>query len=184
MDKKSLRKECRKIRAGLPEKFALDRALTDLVLATEEYKSCENILLFSSIGSEYDTQDLFLRALSDGKKVFYPRCADNSEMTFHRVLSSKDMAVGNMHIPEPPAKAALYKQESPNDLMIVPALCADRNFQRLGYGGGYYDCYLKSFKGVSICPVYSSLLFDSIATDAHDAPVDIIITEKERLEKE
>ncbi len=184
MDKKALRKECRKIRAGLPEKLALDKTLTDLVLASEEYKACENILLFSSIGSEYDTQDLFLRALSDGKKVFYPRCSDNSTMTFHRVLSSKDMSVGNMHIPEPPSTAPQYISEGPSDLMIVPALCADRNFQRLGYGGGYYDCYLKSFEGVSICPVYSSLLFDRIATDAHDAPVDIIITEKERLEKE
>ncbi|MCR4594043.1 MAG: 5-formyltetrahydrofolate cyclo-ligase [Clostridiales bacterium] len=184
MDKKSLRKECRKIRAGLPEKLALDKTLTDLVLDSEEYKVCENILLFSSIGSEYDTQDLFLRALADGKKVFYPRCSDNSIMTFHRVSSSKDMSVGNMHIPEPSATSPEYLQKDPHDLMIVPALCADRKFQRLGYGGGYYDCYLKSFSGVSICPVYSSLLFETIPTDGHDAPVDIIITEKERLEKE
>ena len=184
MDKATFRKECRKIRASVSEKLQTDKAISDGILSSNEYKECENILLFASIGSEFDTQQILLAAIKDKKHIFFPKCEADGIMHFYEVTSPADLSLGYMHIPEPQANTYSYVSESDSDLILVPALCADKSFHRLGYGGGFYDRFLKIFKGVAVCPVYSSLLFEEIPTDSFDMPVDIIYTEIGRLEKE
>ncbi len=184
MDKSTLRKDCRKKRAAVADKLQTDKAISDAILSSKEYISCEKILLFASIGSEFDTQQILLQSIKDKKHVYFPKCEADGIMKFYEVKSPADLSSGYMHVPEPVKSNIVYELKSPSDLLLVPALCADKSFNRLGYGGGFYDRFLKIFKGVSICPVYSSLLFDEIGTDSFDMPVDIIYTENGRLEKE
>ena len=44
-------------------------------------------------------------------------------------------------IPEPISKKIKY----PN-ILLVPLVAYDNNFNRIGYGGGFYDRYLKKIK--------------------------------------
>ena len=64
-------------------------------------------------------------------------------------------------------------------LCIVPAIAFDENGDRLGYGKGFYDRFLKDFKGASVGIVHSELLVKQLPTDPHDTPVKIVITESE-----
>ena len=63
------------------------------------------------------------------------------------------------------------------DLIIVPALCCDKNGYRLGYGGGYYDRFLKDYKGIKVVCLPKQLIFDTIYHEVHDIKMDYIITE-------
>ncbi|MBT8402073.1 MAG: 5-formyltetrahydrofolate cyclo-ligase [Rhodothermia bacterium] len=67
------------------------------------------------------------------------------------------------------------------DVIIVPALACDRRGFRLGFGFGYYDEILAESTAVAVCPCYDSLLHDSLPTEEHDRPVDIIVTESSIL---
>jgi len=82
------------------------------------------------------------------------------------------------------------------DVVIVPALGADRNGHRIGYGGGYYDRFLQKLRLQCrlqattdqekaevpfICPVYADCLQHSIPVAPFDVPVDIIVTENRIL---
>ena len=71
-------------------------------------------------------------------------------------------------------------QEFP-DLVLIPLLSFDKDFNRLGYGGGYYDRtifkYRRSKQKVAFVGVaYSEQVIDKVPTTLDDAPLDGILT--------
>ena len=77
-------------------------------------------------------------------------------------------------------------------LIIVPMLMFDKNLNRLGYGGGYYDKSISELRKhfsrekkdfVTIGLAYSTQQTKSIPHEAHDEQLDFIITEKKLLSK-
>jgi len=67
------------------------------------------------------------------------------------------------------------------ELALVPGVAFDRTGSRLGYGGGYFDRFLKNFKGVSAGIIFHALLLDETPHAAHDIPMHWIATERELL---
>lgn len=68
------------------------------------------------------------------------------------------------------------------DLIIVPVLGFDKQRNRLGLGGGYYDQFLAAQPDalkVGLC-FYGGLL-KNVPHEEHDIPLDMIITEQDRL---
>ncbi len=63
------------------------------------------------------------------------------------------------------------------DLLLVPGLAFNREGYRIGYGGGYYDRFLSSFKGQTVSVILDAQLM-KIPVDDFDQPVHKIITEK------
>ena len=67
------------------------------------------------------------------------------------------------------------------DLVIVPALCVDTKGNRVGYGKGYYDRFLKTLnreKTKCIVVIWDDFIVDEIEADIFDEKIDYIITEK------
>lgn len=64
------------------------------------------------------------------------------------------------------------------DLIFIPGLCFDKKGNRLGFGKGFYDNFLKlnkkSFK-VGICP--KECVLESLPHDLWDEKVDIVLTD-------
>lgn len=172
------------MRNGIPlsQKEDFDRILTDKILSLPEFRSAECILLFASVGSETDTWAIFRESISQNKKVYFPKCIDGEKMEFLRVFSENDFTDGKYGIPEPKTDEK-YTSDGKNDLAVIPALAVGRDFSRLGYGKGYYDRFLKDFKGITVCPVYPQLLCGSVPTNEFDIPQKIIITPTESIRR-
>ena len=98
-------------------------------------------------------------------------------MEFYFIKSSADLIKGKYGLLEP--DTAKCKTATPTDksLCVVPALSFDAKGFRLGRGGGYYDRFLKSFKGKSAGFCYNSFLRLTLPKEYYDMPVDIIVTE-------
>lgn len=67
-------------------------------------------------------------------------------------------------------------------VVLVPLLAFDGAGYRLGYGGGYYDRTMDSMREFPTPPLfigvgYSMQEVDQLPTEAHDAPLDGILTE-------
>ena len=76
------------------------------------------------------------------------------------------------------APSELAPQAEP-DIILMPLLGFDKRGTRLGYGGGYYD---RTLERLSKRPRLVGLAFaaqelEDIPRDAHDVPLDTIITE-------
>lgn len=184
MNKQEFRKKYLAVRNSISdaEKSEYDKRLTEKLLSIPEYKNAENVLLFASVGSEFDTGEIFKDSIKQKKKVYFPKCIDDSQMVFLRVCSENDFSIGKYNIPEPQTLEK-YTLNSKSDLAVIPALAVGRDFSRLGYGKGYYDRFLNDFKGISVCPTYSLLLCDSVPTDKFDVLLNIIITPTESLRR-
>ena len=65
------------------------------------------------------------------------------------------------------------------DLIVVPLLAFDKSKNRLGYGKGYYDKFLKKNKNITTIGVaFSFQKYNKITTSNHDVKLDYILTEK------
>jgi 5-formyltetrahydrofolate cyclo-ligase len=64
------------------------------------------------------------------------------------------------------------------DVIIVPMLGFDASLQRVGYGGGYYDRFLANqpaAQKIGVC--YEIGRVEQIPAEAHDMPLDMVVTE-------
>ena len=183
MDKKDLRKLLRKKRRNIPKdiKAIHDKTISEKIINTDYFEKAEQVLVFASTDEEFDTRYIIERCRLEHKRVFYPRCLDKKgNMQFFKVDCAGDLEIGTMGLLEPKKTCKPYKPNE-NDIVIVPALSVDKNHYRIGYGGGYYDRFLKNFNGVSICPCYSEMYSENLPADEYDIKVSIIATEKEVL---
>lgn len=183
MDKKELRKILREKRRSIPkeQKDKYNKAISEKIIASDYFKKAEQVLVFASSGEEFDTRYIIERCRTEHKRVFYPRCLDkNGNMEFFKVDCTGDLEISSFNLLEPKPTCKPYRPKE-NDIVIVPALSCDRKKYRIGYGGGYYDRFLKEFNGVSICPCYSEMLADTLPTDEYDIKISVVATDKEVL---
>ena len=66
------------------------------------------------------------------------------------------------------------------DIVLMPLLGFDKRGTRLGYGGGYYDRTLErlSRRPRLVGIAFAAQEFEDSPREAHDVPLDVIITEK------
>lgn len=128
------------------------------------------IMLYNAIDGEVQVSSL---ALLKNKRFIYPRVEDNELVA----VESSDFCIGTYGILEPVGKEYTGKI----DAIIVPMCAFDRNLNRLGFGKGFYDRFLKDKNCLKIGVAFSCQQTDSIQTKETDIRMDIIITEKEVL---
>ncbi len=64
------------------------------------------------------------------------------------------------------------------DVAIIPAVAFDILGDRLGRGGGFYDELLPKLNCLKIGVAFDLQVVDKLPFEAHDAKVDVIVTEK------
>ncbi len=159
------------------QKDAFDKKIFNKLTASITYRHSTDILLYASYRGEVDTWQIFEKAIQDGKKVAFPCCNPDNTMTYRYVTDRSQLSEKSFGILEP-GDDCPECDPSNFSLLIVPGLVFDRSGYRIGYGKGFYDRYLSSFKGVSIGLAYSKLLLPEVPRGRYDRHVDVIISEK------
>ncbi len=181
-DKKSLRKELLKKREELSSEFILNTSehIFSKIKKLECYKNAKTIMVYVSYNKELNTHHFINEMINEGKIVITPTCVAGNEMklcvtkTFPGGFTTSKLGI--MEIQDDKAETVSPEKL---DLIITPGLAYTLEGKRLGYGGGYYDRLFEKITPycTKVCPSYDDFLVDSIPTDFHDVPVDIIVTE-------
>lgn len=129
------------------------------------------VFTYASAGIEVDTRRIIEYCLERGIPTALPVSGD-SELTFFYISKTDKLIKGRYNIDEPPQVRPAAADK--NTLCIVPALCADGEGLRLGYGKGYYDRFLSGFRGNSIILCYKSFKRE-VPAEPHDIRADITI---------
>lgn len=156
-----------------------DEQIFKRLITLKEFEECKTVLTYVSTIDEISTSEFINFSLSKGKRVAVPRCRDKKgNMDFFYINSLNDLSQGTFGISEPDENAERAVDLSAS-LAIIPAIAFDRNGNRIGYGGGYYDRFLENFSFISVGLCYNSLVKNLLPIEKHDVSVDIIVTEKE-----
>ena len=165
--KKTLRKELIEKRRAMDESYkkAADLDIFEQLKPFADKASA--VFTYASAPIEVDTRKLIGYCIGKNIPIALPRSGD-TELAFYYINNPYDLAPGRFNIDEPPADRPAFPDE--NTLCIVPALCADGEGYRLGYGRGYYDRFLEGFNGISIIICYSIFKMSrmEIPTEPHD----------------
>ncbi|MGN0686507.1 MAG: 5-formyltetrahydrofolate cyclo-ligase [Oscillospiraceae bacterium] len=132
----------------------------------------DSVLTYVSTDIEVDTRRVIEYCFEKNVPVAVPVSGD-TELQFHRIYGFSDLASGRFGIMEPINREACFTSGE-NTLCIVPALCADGEGLRLGYGRGYYDRFLRSFNGKSVIICYASFRMQ-VPSEPHDERADMTI---------
>lgn len=185
--KRNIRKEVLMKRSKMKaeEKELKDNIILEKLFETNLYKNARNIFTYISFGDEINTIKLIERALKDNKNISVPKTyRETRTMNAIFIPCLKELKENHMGILEPIDDSIVIKKED-IDLIIVPGAVFDKDFNRIGYGGGYYDRYLENiaYKNNKVVLAYDFQIVDKIEKEEHDVKVDIIITDKQILTK-
>ena len=180
-EKNRIRSLYKEKRSAIPRdiKQIMDSAICKRFLSLSSYRFADTILLYSPLKNEIDTLPIAADALEKGKKIAYPRCIEDNEMVYHYITSTDQLTPGKYGIMEPsPSLPVFSPEDDSRAVCVLPAIVYDKRGYRLGYGKGYYDRFLSSFKGTKAGLIYSDFIIDRIPVGRFDLSSDVVITEK------
>lgn len=185
--KSELRTQMLALRNGLSEEYrslASDRVAQQLI-SCSALLTAQTIMTYAPFGSElnpnrflsYQSSGLFA---TDQLRLVYPRVLDETSMSAY-TCTPDDLVSGYRAIHEPPHDAPQCVLDE-IDVILVPGVAFDTRGYRIGYGKGYYDCFLAELLAESnhrpalIGITYSESVVDDALFDEHDVAVDYLVT--------
>ena len=177
-DKKYYREWSKKLRQTLNLKIKSNE-IQQKIRKLEVYRSAKTVMSYMAKEIEISLDNLFE---DRSKKWFLP--VVKNEPT----KKDKDYIIAAPYIPgstklvknrfdilEPEGEVV---QPRFIDVIFVPGLCFDAERNRIGFGAGFYDRFLKlnphSFK-IGVCP--KECLIEKLPLDSWDVKLDLIVTD-------
>ena len=127
----------------------------------------------------FELDDLILLKKFEKRRfdISLPVVKKNFKMDFYRWSFSDPLKVNKYGIPEPEIKNIVYP-----DILLIPLVAFDKNLNRLGYGGGYYDRLIQTLSKkknlLKIGLALSVQKIDKVPINVYDQKLDYIITNK------
>lgn len=180
MDKETLRIETKAKIAGFDRVYIeeSDCGILRNLISLPEFIAAPRIFSYISIGREADTINFIEYCLKLGKQVALPTDFIDCNMNFALLdCSLSELELGKYGIPAPNPNAERLIPNA-NDIIVVPALCYDNNFYRLGRGGGYFDKYLSNCRAFSVGICREKLVIPEVPRDIFDISVNCLVTEE------
>lgn len=178
-EKKILRKQMKSVMEEPDQQYRreADNLITGHILKSDLYKNANTIFTFITMLNEIDVRPIIEDAFMQGKIICGPKCYPDRRMEARMITGFDDVICGFLDIPEPKDSCHLIQKDD-IDLAFVPCLAADCQGNRVGYGAGYYDRYLKNFKGETVLFCREKQLLEKMPVEPHDIPAHYYLTEK------
>ena len=129
------------------------------------------------VNHEIDDLEILKRLEKKKYKICLPVIKKKFNMDFYKFSFTDPLIVNKYGIPEPKKTTIVYP-----DIILVPMVAFDKNLNRLGYGGGYYDRMIeklmkkKNFLKIGLA--FSKQKINNLPMSKFDKKMDYIVTEK------
>ena len=129
------------------------------------------------VNFEVDDLELLKKFEKKNFNISLPVIKKNYQMNFYKWSFSDLLKINRYGIPEPETKNIVYP-----DILLIPLVAFDKNLNRLGYGGGYYDRLIakisKKKKIMKIGLALSIQEINQVPINKYDQKLDYIVTNK------
>ena len=179
LEKNKIRQEILKKRNNLSTEEVEKKS--DLIIQNlgKFIKNAENIMIFMDMKNEvritklmklYPEKSFFISKITDSK---------NREMKINR-YNENELVLHKFGYYE--SSSSDFYNENILDIVIVPAVVFDLEKNRIGFGGGYYDTFLKKIREenkkvlfIGIC--YDFQIIEKVPAEEHDVVLDFVVSE-------
>ena len=177
MIKSKLRKKILKIREKINKKNIQINFNHIIKILKKEKISKKVVGGYYPINFEVDDLELLKKLEKNKFNISLPVIKKNFQMDFYKWSFSDLLKINKYRIPEPETLNIVYP-----DVILIPLIAFDKNLNRLGYGGGYYDRLIKRIskrkKIIKIGLALSVQEVDKVPINIYDQKLDYIVTNK------
>lgn len=187
MEKKDVRWQILQTRDRLSgeERQKCSDIVADKLWQWKSFREADCVLSYASFRSEVDTDRINKRILQEGRALYLPKTyPEEHRMVFYRVQQMEELVCGYQGIREPQGGPALFDANGEDVTgtiwMLMPGAAFDKDRNRIGYGGGYYDRYLAQYGENISCTcmlAFEMQQVEKIEADWCDIRPDRILTE-------
>ena len=145
------------------------------ILKTRKFKN-KIVGSYFPVNFEADTFHIMKMLKQKGFKLSLPVISSKFNMNFYYWNLDEPLHVNKFGIPEPKSKTKLIPS-----ILLIPMVAFDNKLNRMGYGGGYYDRFLKKYEKKNIIKVGIAITCQEVKklpTNAFDKKMDYILTDK------
>ncbi|BBM57916.1 5-formyltetrahydrofolate cyclo-ligase [Leptotrichia trevisanii] len=144
-------------------------------------KNAENVMIFMDMKNEvritklmelYPEKNFFISKITDSK---------NREMKINK-YNENELILHKFGYYE--SSSNDFYDEKILDIVIVPAIAFDFGKNRIGFGGGYYDTFLKKVREknkkvlfIGVC--YNFQIIKNVPIEEHDIVLDLVVNENQ-----
>ena len=177
MLKSKLRKKILKIREKINKKNTQVDFKQIIKILKKEKINKKIIGGYYPVNFEIDDLPLLKKFEKSKFNISLPVIKKNFQMDFYKWSFSEILKVNKYGIPEPENKNIVYP-----DILLIPLVAFDKNLNRLGYGGGYYDRLIERLSKkkniIKIGLALSIQKIDKVPINVYDQKLDYIVTNK------
>lgn len=178
--KKRLRQEILLQRLSLTEEEIKEKSdlISEKFIARFKHRKDLKVMAFMPFRNEVDTKGIITEIMEQNGSIILPRVVKESHTirAYHVENLATEVETGTWGISEP----LLSLPEVPAseiDIVLVPGIAFDRQGNRLGYGGGFYDRFLPMTKALKLGICFDFQVCQHIPAQAWDEKLDDILTE-------
>lgn len=151
------------------------------LIGTPQFQEASTIMMFLSLPHEVCTNEAILCAWQLGKMIAVPKISWQQRHILPVQINTleDDFSTGIAGLRNPVKGAPVPFEKI--DLVVTPGLAFDRQGNRLGRGGGYYDRFFtnKKLKTQRCGFAFSEQLIDLVPVSERDEKVDLLVTDEQ-----
>ncbi|MCF7830925.1 5-formyltetrahydrofolate cyclo-ligase [Candidatus Gracilibacteria bacterium] len=149
---------------------AKTKLLNKKIVQYDKLQESGRVFVYSPTTFELPFVENMCKSFPD-KRYFFPKIVGD-KLEFYEA-EFQDLRKGKFGLLEPVGgHSELPKKE---DLIFVPAVAVDKEHNRLGRGGGYYDRFLKDLDTHKVAVIPDFSYVTKVPTEGHDVKVDEVI---------
>lgn len=157
-------------------KLSYDVTINHSLVEFIQQQNFKTVHTYLPMGSEIDLYPTITWMLEHHIQVICPKVLSKRKLEHLELISLSELENGRWGTKHP-SGGRYYTGNY--DLILVPGLAYDKDKNRLGYGGGYYDTFLAQQKGVSsLGAFYAFQEVEKLPVTTYDTSLDKILTEK------
>ncbi|MFD0966236.1 5-formyltetrahydrofolate cyclo-ligase [Seminibacterium arietis] len=179
-----IRHQMREVRHRLTtfEQQQAERCITEKALNLVEQHGCQTVALYLSFDSEISTESLIKKLWQEKINVTLPvlHPFSRGNLLFLKYQSDTIMQKNRYGILQPKLNVQNVVPLEQIDIIFTPLVAFDKNGNRIGMGGGFYDRTLQHWQQKSFLPVglaHRCQQLDNLPTEIWDIPLAMVLTD-------
>ena len=150
----------------------LSKIIEDKARSILDLEKYSEFFVYLDFKNEVKTDYIINYLIKKGKSVSFPKIIGDNMIAVKPTNEAFESDLYGISVPKE------YEEVKSVEVAIIPLIACDENKNRIGFGKGYYDKFLKDKNILKIGLCYDFQIVERIESNSWDIPLDFIVSER------